>query len=113
MDTRKWEETKRQVEEELEKAKQRALLADSFDELEDIVVEMGQVIQRTVLAAAVEQREPGGQPRCPECGERMKRKDEVPRQMKTSVGSVRFTRERWICPACGAGLFPPGSEDGA
>jgi hypothetical protein len=60
VDTRKWEETKRQVEEELEKAKQRALLADSFDELEDIVVEMGQVIQRTVLAAAVEQREPGG-----------------------------------------------------
>jgi uncharacterized protein with PIN domain len=113
VDAQRWEEARRQVEEELEKAKQRALLAESFDELEDIVVEMGQVIQRTVLVAAVEQREAVGQPRCPECGERMKRKDKVPRQMKSSVGSVRYTRERWICPACGASLFPPGSEDGA
>jgi hypothetical protein len=60
VDAQKWEEARRQVEEELEKAKRQALLAESFDELEDIVVEMGQVIQRTVLAAAVEQREPGG-----------------------------------------------------
>jgi hypothetical protein len=41
VDAQKWEEARRQVEEELEKAKQRALLAESFDELEDIVVEMG------------------------------------------------------------------------
>ena len=113
MDEEKWEWVKAHIEEEMEKARRRAMVAESFDEMEEIIVEVGQRIQELMLGGVVEQRERGGGHRCPECGEWMRRKDQVPRQMKTSVGKVRFERERWVCPECGASLFPPGSTDRA
>jgi predicted RNA-binding Zn-ribbon protein involved in translation (DUF1610 family) len=113
MDEQKWEAVKAHIEEEMEKARRRAMVAESFDEMEEIIVEVGQRIQELMLGGVVEQRERGRGHRCPECGEWMRRKDQVPRQMKTSVGKVRFERERWVCPECGASLFPPGSADRA
>ena len=106
----KWADLEGYVQEELRQARQRALLADSFDEMEEMVVEVGQRLQRAILAAAAEQRQPGGGQRCPGCGAKMENKGLKSRQMKTSVGKVRFERERWACPECGRGVFPPGSE---
>ena len=104
----RWEELEGWVKEELDKARQRLLLAESFDEMEEIVVEMGQALEQEMLAAGAEQREVEGPPRCRECGEKMKRKGRTPRRIKTSQGTVRYERGRWVCPGCGANLFPPG-----
>jgi uncharacterized protein with PIN domain len=103
-----WIELEKVLLEELEKVRRGALLAESFDEMEDIVVATGQELQQAMLAAAAAQREPLGRPKCPDCGEPMDRKGKKPRTQKTSVGEVVFERERWTCPACGASLFPPG-----
>jgi hypothetical protein len=106
MDEEMRAEVRRQVDEEVDKALIRAMLVDSVDEIEDIVVAMGQAIEQVVLTGAVEGRESEKTPECSRCGVEMKRKGKKRRQLKTSVGKVRFERERWACPECGDSLFP-------
>jgi ribosomal protein S27AE len=105
----KWADLEAYIEGELKKTRQRARMADSFDEMEEMVAEVGQRLQRAILAAAVEQRQPGGRMVCGECGAWMENKGLTARKLKTSLGAVEMERERWACPACGASLFPPGS----
>jgi len=46
---------------------------------------------------------------CPECGAKMQRRGEIERQLQGVGGqNLPLKREYWVCPACGAGLFPPG-----
>jgi hypothetical protein len=104
----RWEELEARVQEELDKARRRALLADSFDEMEEIVDEIGRIVQQEMLAAMAEQREVEGRQRCRMCGEQMHRRGKKERKMKTSKGEVRIERVRWVCPECEEGLFPPG-----
>jgi len=106
----KWAELEAYVEEEIKKARQRARMANSFDEMEEMAVEVGQRLQRAILAASAEQRQPGGRMVCKECGARMENKGLKGRKLKTSVGMVEVERERWACPECGASIFPPGSK---
>ncbi len=48
-------------------------------------------------------------PTCPECGMKMQRRGQAERQLQGSGGqSIRLKRSYWVCPACGAGIFPPG-----
>jgi uncharacterized protein with PIN domain len=108
MDEQKWEEARKRIDEAVERARRRTLVAKNFDEMEEAVVEIGREIEEIMLGAAAEQREPVGRARCPECGTEMRRKDRVVRKMKTSMGETTFERERWVCPTCGASLFPPG-----
>jgi uncharacterized protein with PIN domain len=102
-----WEQFEGRVKQKLEESRRRFLLANSFDEMEDIVDEVGGEIEQDLLRVAAEQREPEGGMKCSACGAAMKRKDKKARQMTTSKGDVRFERERWVCPACGASVFPP------
>lgn len=45
---------------------------------------------------------------CPECGAKMQRRGEAERQLQGVGGqNLHLKREYWVCPACGAGLFPP------
>jgi YgiT-type zinc finger domain-containing protein len=104
----KWEELEQRVKARLEEARKKALLADSFDEMEEIVDEIGQVIEQDLLGVMAEQREVGGRPNCPECGQPMSRRGRKSRQIKSGKGDIRFERDRWICPVCGATFFPPG-----
>ena len=47
-------------------------------------------------------------PTCPECGERLHERGQQPRTLQTHGGQdLTFTRSYGVCPACGAGLFPP------
>lgn len=108
MDEQKWEAAKKRIDEAIERGRRRTLVAKDFDEMEEVVVEVGREIEEIMLGAAAEQREPGGRPHCPECGARMRRKDKVRRKLKTSLAEVTVERERWVCPVCGASLFPPG-----
>jgi len=106
----KWGELESYVEEELKKARQRARMADSFDEMEEMVAEVGARLQQAMLEAAVEQRQPGGRMVCKECGARMENKGLRRRKLKTSLGEMEMERERWACLACGASVFPPGPK---
>jgi len=46
---------------------------------------------------------------CPECGAKMRRRGESERQLQGSGGqTIHLKRSFWVCPACGAGIFPPG-----
>jgi YgiT-type zinc finger domain-containing protein len=48
-------------------------------------------------------------PTCPECGERLQERGQQPRTLLTHGGQdLTLTRSYGVCPACGAGLFPPG-----
>jgi len=46
--------------------------------------------------------------RCPACGAQMQTRGTETRTLVTAPGQpVPLTRARTVCPACGAGLFPP------
>lgn len=104
---KKWESLEEKMADMMEEARRRYLLANDFQEMEQITLEVGQRLQQELLQAGAEQREMDAPPDCPECGERMHKKGKTPRQLKTSVGKVKIERERWQCPGCGEALFPP------
>lgn len=45
---------------------------------------------------------------CERCGSRMQRRGRSGRQVLTEVGSTHLERTYYVCPGCGASLFPPG-----
>ena len=45
---------------------------------------------------------------CERCGSRMQRRGRSGRQVKTEVGATHLERAYYVCPGCGASLFPPG-----
>ncbi len=51
----------------------------------------------------------GAGPKCPECGEEMKRRGKAKRELTNGDGKqIVLEREYASCPACGVGFFPPG-----
>jgi YgiT-type zinc finger domain-containing protein len=48
-------------------------------------------------------------PKCPKCGAQLVGKGKKKRKLQTTGGrEVEIEREYGVCPACGAGIFPPG-----
>jgi len=62
-------------------------------------------------AAADWQDTPTGlQPTCPDCGGPLQDRGRHPRTLQPHGGqTLTLERHYGVCPACGAGLFPPGS----
>ena len=65
------------------------------------------------LALASEAAEVSGKgeqrPRCPGCGQWLEARGRHRREVVTQGDRVvRLARDYAVCPACGAGLFPPG-----
>ena len=53
--------------------------------------------------------EPATQAPCPACGGRRAPRGPATRRVTVAQGQeVALTRDYAVCPACGAGLFPPG-----
>lgn len=51
----------------------------------------------------------GTVPMCPQCGKPLQARGRHRRQLQTHGGqSLMVQREYGVCPACHAGLFPPG-----
>ncbi len=51
---------------------------------------------------------PEERPFCPECGQRLEARGQETRDLTTNHNEViTLKRSYTICPACGAGLFPP------
>jgi ribosomal protein S27AE len=60
-------------------------------------------------AADWEQAPENERPVCPECGQPLRRESQHTRHVQTQGGQdLALERHYGTCPACGAGLFPPG-----
>ncbi len=44
---------------------------------------------------------------CERCGSRMQRRGKSGRRVKTEAGTTHLDRAYYVCPGCGASLFPP------
>ena len=94
---------------------QRATPKATFAEIEDAVEEevarfRAQLIADLVSARSKNERATEGErPTCSECAHAMERRGDKERAVTVRGNrTVRFRRAHAICPACGAGLFPPG-----
>jgi ribosomal protein S27AE len=60
-------------------------------------------------AADLQDKQLGEHPRCPECGQVLESQGKQDRTVIThGGGEVHLRRDYARCPACGAGLYPPG-----
>ncbi len=89
----------------------------TFDEIDAAVQRHFAPVQAQVVAelsqTPQEEREGEAQPaparRCPQCGQPMQAHGARRRRVPTRQGQVITLRRAYYgCPACGAGLFPPG-----
>ena len=89
----------------------------AFTEIEEAVDRLmakarAQFIQDVALASEarnIPRESEADRPRCPGCGSRLESRGEALRRLSTSHGQpVELRRGRGVCPACGAGFFPPG-----
>ena len=95
-----------------------AMLADKpasnqmrLADIERWVLRTGQQVQERLLkemAQASQEAQSGEAPVCERCESRMQRRGRRPRQVITDVGEMTLERAYYVCPGCGAGLFPPG-----
>ncbi len=46
-------------------------------------------------------------PTCPSCGVPLRPRGKRTRQLRSAGGDITIERTYGVCPACGAGLFPP------
>jgi uncharacterized protein with PIN domain len=81
-----------------------------LDEIERLALRTGQEVQASVLKALAEEGSEAqrrGEQRCEQCGSRMQRRGLHTRQVVTEAGEMRLERAYYVCPGCGARLFPP------
>jgi uncharacterized protein with PIN domain len=92
----------------------------TFDEIDEEVARQFAGLQAQVVEtlSQPEQRDAGAgevgvvaddPPRCPQCQTAMQRRGQRRRRVPTRQGQeVVLQRAYYVCPACGAGRFPPG-----
>ena len=70
------------------------------------------MLQDAALASAatdLRRVPPAERPRCPDCGQRPELRGQETRQLTTTYDQqLTLTRTYTVCPACDAGVFPPG-----
>jgi len=71
-----------------------------------------QMLADTALASAATDwaaQAPAARPRCPACAQPLQARGLATRHLQTHGGQeLALPRRYGTCPACGAGLFPPG-----
>lgn len=86
----------------------------TFSEIErETMKRMGQLqarmMQELAMGSAVKDWDGENGPKCPECGETMKKSSEQERRLEAQGGhEIVLKRTYTICAKCGAGIFPPG-----
>lgn len=79
------------------------------DRLDRLRARLLQEIALASQAAEGAERVTMERPTCPDCGDRMAPRGTRERDVTVQGDqSVSLTRSYWVCPACQAGLFPPG-----
>ena len=83
----------------------------SLEDIERLALKSGTQVEASVLQALghdeVEAEQAVDQ-RCERCGSRMQRRGMHRRQVMTEAGATTLERAYYVCPGCGASLFPPG-----
>jgi hypothetical protein len=71
-----------------------------------------QMLEDAALACAATDwvdQPPAARPCCPACAQPLQARGQAPRHLQTHGGQeLHLCRRYGTCPACGAGLFPPG-----
>ncbi|MBE7551582.1 MAG: hypothetical protein HS126_10975 [Anaerolineales bacterium] len=87
----------------------------SFEDLEAKALEIAKEVAQALLSYGVadeqqmeHQQRPEAEPNCPECGRAMRYGGQPGKKIDSKAGTISFKRDYYHCPACGAGLFPPG-----
>lgn len=91
----------------------------TFEEIEAKALEIAQGVAQALLTYGVadeqqveRQKRPEVEPSCPDCGRPMRYGGRPGKKIDSKAGEIGFKRDYYHCPACGAGLFPPGSTLG-
>jgi hypothetical protein len=82
----------------------------TLTELEEVTAVVARRLQRRLLEELAPTAAPGTRPDCPRCRTPMERRGRKVREVLIAhqPEPVRLERAYYGCPACGAGLFPPG-----
>lgn len=85
----------------------------TFADLEAVVDDRLDEVRARVLGdlarASAAEETTAERPTCPECATPMESRGTRTRHLTVPGNqTVPLTRRYWVCPACGAGLFPPG-----
>ncbi len=102
-------EVEKVVKEQL--ADKRASSQMQLADIERWVLQTGQAVQARLLkelAQASQEGQHAEAPVCERCGSRMQRRGTRPRQVVSEDGAMTLERAYYVCPGCGASVFPPG-----
>jgi len=81
----------------------------TFAEMEDAVEEQLHLLRASLLDEQTDETIVREQPMCRECGTRMTPRTSAHRRLVLGgEKTVELDRSYSVCPACGAGFFPPG-----
>jgi hypothetical protein len=88
----------------------------TFEELEELVVQLGQTVSRELLRQALQKQAAGAVPAesqpCPGCQQTPPPSDPEPRILTTRVGDAEWSEPSRYCPRCRRTFFPPVGESG-
>lgn len=91
------------------KASLREIEAALDERLSRVRARMLQDLALASAAADLGAAGPGERPVCPGCGQGLEARGQHARELTTYHDrTIRLERSYAVCPACGAGLFPPG-----
>src|SRR5690606_1247553 len=81
----------------------------TMTDIENLVGEMGHEVTQSATEAIArrEQAEPC-EMICEACQVRMQKRGKRKKQVVTKRGEIELERQYYVCPQCGAGVFPPG-----
>lgn len=81
----------------------------SLDAIEQAVDERLNQMRATLITEIAANGQPTNEASCPLCGEAgQRRAQKYERQLQGQGGAlIRVQRERWECPTCKVGFFPP------
>jgi len=114
MEAARWAAVLERIQEELAEwrtSHPKATLAEIEAAVEErLGLARAQLVEELALASAAAQVGGGGErPSCPECGHALESRGLQDRHVTVAGNrTVRLRRGYARCPACGAGLFPPG-----
>jgi hypothetical protein len=88
----------------------------TFEELEELVVQLGQTVSRELLRIALQKQAAGTVPPekqpCPGCQQPPQPGDPEPRILATRVGDAEWNEPSRYCPRCRRTFFPSVGESG-
>lgn len=80
----------------------------TMTDIENLVGEMGHEVTQSATQAIAqrEQAEPS-EMICEACQVRMHKRGKRKKRLVTKRGEIELKRQYYVCPQCGAGVFPP------